>query len=89
MFSFYYVCKLNCIPEWKSNSSFYRLFVMAKRVRKFDEEIQDAVEIFIKQNPSIRSVAESRGISKPLLADLVKKKHKESPEVNFKYIRNI
>lgn len=62
--------------------------MMAKRVRKSDEEIQDAVEAVINQNLSIRSVAKNTGISKSLLADLVKK-HKNSPEGNFQYIRNI
>ncbi|KAJ8937927.1 hypothetical protein NQ318_005534 [Aromia moschata] len=52
------------------------LFVMAKRVRKTDEEIQDAVEAVINQNLSIRSVAKDTGISKSLLADLVKKTQK-------------
>lgn len=61
---------------------------MAKRLRKSDEEIQDAVEAVVNQNLSIRSVAKSTGISKSLLADLVKK-HKNCPEGNFKYIRNI
>lgn len=64
------------------------LCMMAKRVRKSDEEIQDAVDAVINQNHSIRSVAKNTGISKSLLADLVKK-HKNSPDGNFRYIRNI
>ncbi|KAJ8953525.1 hypothetical protein NQ318_023649 [Aromia moschata] len=54
---------------------------MAKRVRKTDEEIQDAVEAVINQNLSIRSVAKDTGISKSLLADLVKKTQKTLQKV--------
>lgn len=61
---------------------------MAKRVRKSDEEIQEAVEAVINQKLSIRSVAKRMGMSKSLLADVVKK-HKNSPEDDFKYLRNI
>ncbi|KAG5879625.1 hypothetical protein JTB14_025601 [Gonioctena quinquepunctata] len=64
------------------------LSMMAKRIRKSDEEIQDAVEAVINQNLPIRSVAKNTGISKSLLAKLVKK-HRNSPDGNFRYIRNI
>ncbi|KAK9703818.1 CENP-B N-terminal DNA-binding domain [Popillia japonica] len=61
---------------------------MSKRIRRSDEEIRDAVEAVINQNLSVRKAAKDTGISKSLLADLVKR-FKNDPDNNFTYVRNI
>lgn len=61
---------------------------MPKRTKKSDEEIREAVDAVVNKNLSIRSVSKRTGISKLLLAVLVKK-FKTSPDETFKYVRNI
>lgn len=61
---------------------------MSKRTRKTDEEIREAVDTVVNQDLSIRSAAKNFGISKSLLAVLVKKA-KSAPGNEFVYNRNI